>query len=164
MKYRKLQAILLVFIMVLSLAGCQKVDEKISEKVVEEIIGSATGGKIDIKKDGLKLETGDTEMEVGDELEWPVEAMGDLPVPKARFDFIMKNDENKSCTVTFKDLDEDDGRAYFDILVEMGFKGGTYLNTDDILMFSGSRENGTGVNYNYNPISKEGFIIFEITQ
>lgn len=163
MRNVKILAIICIFAMLLSLSGCaKKLEEKIAEKTVEKMLENAVGGKVDITTDdGMKIQTEDGEMKTGENLEWPKEAMGDLPIPKAKVTFVMKDNNNKNCTVTLSELQPEDAKAFLEKLIDMGFKDGMNMQADDLLMYTGKRADGCAVNFTYNNGPKEGVLVFE---
>lgn len=160
MKVRKGISVIFILLLLLSLCACGRITEKIAEAGVEKLVKSATGADVDINKDGAKIEVGGGSIQSGDDLSWPGDAMGGLPEPKAKVNFIMTAKEGKGGSVTISDFDEKEAKKYVEKLKEMGFKEVMNIQDSESIVFGGTSENGTQVNFTYRPDSKEATITY----
>ncbi len=122
------------------------------------------GGKVDIQEGGSKLVMEEGDLEVGEDLKWPKEAMENLPVPQAKITFIMKDDSNKSCTVSLGEFELKNAKAYIEELIAIGFIDGMDMQDEEFFMYSGKREDGTEISFIYNKEPKEGVLTYAKTQ
>ncbi len=160
MKKLNIGIFLLTAAIVVSLTGCGSVQNKISEKVNEGIAEKAVGGKVDITKDGVKVQKDGVNYETGKDLKWPKEAMGDLPEPKAKIISVVNGDAGKGGTVAYTGMSLEDAKAYAETLKGLGYKGGMSISDGDIISHSGKNENGASVMFIYNTSPKEGSIMY----
>lgn len=154
-KWTVFLAVLVTLIMILS-TGCGKVEEKVAEEIIEQSVGENVD--VDISGDNVSIESDDGIFKAGSDLEWPTDAMKDLPKPKAVVTGIMTADENNSCTVTFTDMDIEDAKDYAQQLSDMGFKNGMNIMDEDSIIVIGKRDDSCEASFIYNVISKEGTI------
>ncbi|MBP1760297.1 MAG: hypothetical protein H6Q63_1214 [Firmicutes bacterium] len=82
-------ALILIAIFFVSITGCSSVGDKIAEKTAEGIAEQTLGGKVDITKDGVKVDKDGVSFETGQDLKWPKGTMGDLPEPKAKISAVL---------------------------------------------------------------------------
>lgn len=160
MKNSKFMIVFLLAAIIFSMCACGKAKEKITEKAMEKVVGDAIGGKVNITKDGGKIEVNGETYEAGENLDWPKDAMGELPEPKAKVTFVMKDDANMGCTVTVEEFSVKDAEKYLEMLKEKGFKEGMNISDEDGIMFTGKKDDGSVVNFIYNPDSKDGTIAY----
>jgi hypothetical protein len=164
MKIKKNISILLIVVMVLSFSACGKITEKIAEKGIEKLIEDKTGAEVDINKDGASISVDGGSMQTGEDLDWPKEAMGELPEPKAKVTFMMLNDENKGGSVTLTDFDEDKAKKYVEDLKDLGFTEVMNMADAESIVFVGTSDKGEQINFSYDIESKEGVIIYGLGQ
>lgn len=152
---------LFIFILVFSLTGCGKVVEKASQKAIEKAVEEAVGGEVSIQEDGIKIESKDGTFESGGDLKWPADAMGDLPIPKANVTGIIKDNSNKGCTVSLTDFSIEDANAYLEKLKSLGYEDGFTMEDKEMMMYSGSKDDGSAITFAYNNVPKEGTIFYQ---
>ncbi len=157
----KLTMLILMMALLLAASGCGAIKDKVSEKVSEGIIEGALGGKVDIEEGGSKITFEEGQMEVGEDLEWPKDAMGNLPVPKAKITFIMKDDSTGTCGVTLSEFALQDAKKYLEEITALGFKDGMNIKDETSFMYTGKRDDGSGILFSYTVEAKEGVISFE---
>lgn len=157
MRTTKVLAILLMVILVFSLAGCGKVTEKITEKGMEKLLEKQLGSDIDFSKDGFSIKSDEGSMQVGDDLKWPKDKMGNLPKPDGKIVFIL--DAEGGCSVTLEEFNKKTAEKYIDELKDMGYEEVTMMDSDTGFVFSGQKGN-TNVNVTYTSDSEEGIIIY----
>ncbi|NLM43214.1 MAG: hypothetical protein GX201_04260 [Clostridiales bacterium] len=160
MKTIRVAIIFLVIIMIFSLGACRKVEEKIAEKSAEKFLEKALGADVDITMEGGKIKVGDGTMEVGEDLPWPKEAMGDLPKPEGKITFIMEDEQAKSCTATVAELKPDDAEKYINKLKEMCIDGGSLSENEGLTIFRGDTQKNASIYLHYNSNDNEGIIIY----
>ncbi|MFZ7102921.1 MAG: hypothetical protein ACOWWO_09710 [Peptococcaceae bacterium] len=151
---------LLIIALVFSLSACSKIEDKIAEKGLETIVEKTTGNKVDISKDGGKIQVDGNTYEAGEDLTWPQEAMGELPEPKGKITYVMKNDAGKGGIVAVAEYKIADAREYVAKLRELGFKDGMDMEDSDGIMFVGKTEQGASVNFSYNSSAQEASIAY----
>lgn len=144
----------------LTLTGCGSVEDKIAEKATEGIAEKAVGGKVDITKDGVKIEKEGVTYETGQDLKWPKESMGDIPEPKAEISAILNADADKGGTVAFTDMSIEDAKKYVEKLKELGYKDGMSFADKDMFSHSGKNSSGASVMFTYSISPKEGSIMY----
>ena len=164
MKIRKLISVLLMVVILFSLSACGKITEKIAEKGIEKLVEDKTGAEVDITKDGATINVDGGSIQSGEDLDWPKDAMGELPEPKAKVTFIMVNEANKGGSVTIADFDEDKAKQYVEKLKDMGFKEVMKMEDSESIAFVGTSDKGEQVNFSYSIESKEGVIIYGLGQ
>lgn len=157
---KKMVTVLLVVIMVLSLSACSKVADKIAEKGAEALVEKATGAEVDISKDGTEIKIDGGNIQAGDDLKWPGDAMGNLPEPKGKVTFVMVDDATKGGTIAMSGMELEDAKQYVEKLKEMGFKGGMSFQDEDGVFFGGTNDKGEQANFSYNIGAKECSIIY----
>ncbi len=155
----RILALLLFAVFMVGLLGCGSIEDKIAEKATEKIVEGATGAQVDIDNGGVKVEGEGGSFEAGENLDWPQDAMGDLPEPNATVTGVIKGGE-ESCTVAFSGMAVDDAKDYMAALTEMGFKNGMNLADQESLMLTGARDDGSNVSFIYNITAKEGTIAY----
>lgn len=161
-KYLKLCILSLLIVTIpMVLTACKSAEEKVSEKAGEALVEQVTGAEVDIDGDEVKLETEDGSFVAGENLEWPGEVMGNLPVPKADISCVMKDNNSTICTVGLSNFEKAEAEKYFETLKGMGFKGGLTAVDADSLILTGTRDDGTSINFVYNPDPKEATIAFD---
>lgn len=163
MKKTKPIALLLVVILIIALSACGKVKEKIAEKGLEKAMEKATGSKVDITKDGGKIEINGQSIAVGDDLAWPQDVMGDLPVPKAKISTVVKSQDGKGSMVTLTGFEN--VKEYKEKLKELGYEDIMNAEDEDSLYYSGRKAAGdknaiAGITYNFQ--EKEGLITYHL--
>jgi len=164
MRTRRAVSVLLIILMVLSAGACSKIADKIAEKGVEAVMEKATGADVDISKDGTEVKVNGGNIQAGDDLKWPKDAMGELPEPKGKITFVMLDEGKKGGTIALSDMEEKEAQKYIEKLKEMGFKDGMSTQDEEGYYFGGTRENGETVNFTYNIDAKECSLIFGIGQ
>ncbi|WP_372998834.1 hypothetical protein [Lutispora sp.] len=160
MKAIRVTVVLLVIVMTFSLCACRKVEEKIAEKSAEKLLEKAMGVDVDITKDGGKVKVDGGVMEVGENLPWPKEAMGDLPKPEGKIKFVMEDEKAKNCTVTIAEFEPDDAAKYINKLKEMCIEGGNLSEDVGLTIFRGDTHKNASIYLHYSPDDKEGIIIY----
>jgi hypothetical protein len=160
MKAVRLMAVLLIVAMAFSLCSCGKVEEKIAEKSAEMLLEKALGADVDITKDGSTINVGGGAMEVGEDLSWPKEAMGDMPELKGKVTFIMRGEENKGATVTVSDVKPDIAKEYISILEGMCSEGGIVSEDSEYVVYSGKTDKGASIIFQYSQSDMEAVITY----
>lgn len=164
MKIKKIISILVIVVMVFSFSACSKITEKIAEKGIEKLVESKTGADVDITKDGATINVDGGSMQSGEDLDWPKDAMGELPEPKAKVTFIMVNEKDKGGSVTFSDFDEDKAKQYIESLKDMGFEEVMKMEDTESILFVGTSDKGEQINFSYDIEAEEGVIIYGLEQ
>lgn len=159
MSKAKTMAVLLILGLVISLSACGKVTEKATEKGMEKLIESQTGSKVDITKDGAKIQADGQTVQVGEGMAWPKDAMGGLPEPKAKVTFVINGGEGKGCSVGIEEFENADAKKYMETLKELGYKALMTVEDKESMMFVGQKDK-ISVNFTYNITSKEGAVTY----
>lgn len=135
----RLLVVVMVFSLMAVVTSCGKVKEKIGEKIAEEATEKLLGENVEINNDGFEIKGEDGEsFQVGEELDWPEDSMGDIPEFKGSI--ISSYSDDQTCTVILEDVDSDDVEDYIDELKDMDFEDGLEANNDEMIMYSGTRE------------------------
>ncbi|HEY8911256.1 MAG TPA: DUF6591 domain-containing protein [Desulfosporosinus sp.] len=158
MKKLHLGVFILTAAILVLLTGCGTIQHKVSEKVSEGIVEKAVGGKVDITKDGVKVQKDGTSIESGSDLKWPKSTLGDLPEPKAKIVEIINGAVTVGCTVVFSEMSLDEAKAYVDKLKDLGYKDGLIFSDNDGLSYAGKNSSGASAMITYNASPKEGTI------
>ena len=158
MKRLQLGVFTLTAAILVLLTGCATIQDKVSGKVSEGIVDKAVGGKVDVTKDGIKVQKDGTSIESGSDLMWPKSAMGDLPEPKAKFIGIINGNVTAGCTVVLSEMSLDDAQSYVDKLKSLGYKDGLIFSDDDALSYAGKNTANDMAMISYKISSKEGTI------
>lgn len=97
-------------------------------------------------------------VESGDDLEWPSDAMGNLPVLDAtRTDIVIAGGLS---SVLFTDLDAEVGSQYIEALKELGYGDGMEYKDDVVLSFTGTDADGASVVFAYDFSTREGTLTY----
>jgi len=159
----KIKKSLLVFALILAIVmlnACGSAKDKVIEKAAEKAVEKASGSKIDVKKDGVKVSNESGTYESGNNLKWPADKMGDLPQPKGKITAVLSDDKSKGCTVGYSGCELKDAQDYVNALKKLGYGNGTELTDKDGMMFGGQKSDGSTVNFTYNAGPKEGAISY----
>lgn len=100
-------------------------------------------------------------VELGKELEWPKDMMGDLPEPKGKITAVIDDKTAKQCTVAFGEMSEEEAETYAKKIEELGYTGGMNLSDKDIISVNGENADGSKADFVYNITAKEGVISFQ---
>jgi len=100
-------------------------------------------------------------IEIGEELKWPKELMGNLPEPTGKVTAVMSDETSKQCTVTFGEMSKEDAGEYVKMVEELGYSGGLKVSDSDLISISGDDATGARVDFLYNVSPKEGIITFD---
>jgi hypothetical protein len=154
--------IILLIAMGFSLSGCGKVAEKAAEKAMEKVMEQATGGKVDLSKDGGKLEIDGQTVSFGEDLSWPKDSMGDLPQPKGKVTAVMSQSDGTVVVIS----EFEDGKGYVEKLKSMGYEDLMSMQDATTLIYVGkkglSSEKSATVQVTYDFEGKEGSITYMI--
>ncbi len=153
---------IIIMIVILSLTGCGSVQNKVSEKVGEKIAGDAIEGKVDITKDGVKIEKDGVSYQTGDDLKWPAEAMGNLPEPKAKINAVTNDDKSvEGGSVVYSEMSQEEAKAYVEKLIGLGYtEEKNNISGNENIGYSGKNSSGDAVVFTYSTSSKDGSIYY----
>lgn len=146
---RKTILITIIFITIIAilLTGCkQKIEEKITEKVIE----SATGADVDIDKDNAVITTPEGTTQMGSNIEWPKDKMGDLKELKANITMFTEDKENTYSYIMFEGLDKSDAEKYLESIKELGYNSVYEITSADGFTYIGKNEDGYEVSFFYS--------------
>ena len=138
----------------------KKIEEKIEEKIGEKIIEKAIDGDVDISKDTTTIKTDQGTSQIGTDLEWPKDKMGDIPQPKGKIVGVFEDTANKSMSVTFDTMSYEDGKDYYEKLKALGYTKGMEAFSTDNLTFSGYKEDKTEILFMYSKESSAGTLVY----
>ncbi|WP_418790825.1 hypothetical protein [Phosphitispora sp. TUW77] len=163
-KKNRILALLIFTFLMFGLMGCGSVEDKAAEKAAEKIVENATGAEVDINEDGVTVDSEDSSLQTGQQLDWPEDDMGDLPEPKATITGVITVAQG-ACTVSFSKMTVNDAKEYMAELTKMGFKNGMNIADQESLALTGARDDGSSVTFAYNIPEQEGTITYgKITQ
>lgn len=139
--------ILLIAILATLMTGCKK---KIEEKLTEKIIESTTGADVDISKDNTTIKTDQGTTQMGTNIKWPKDKMGDLKELKANIT-ILSEDKNKTLTyIMFDGLNKADADKYLESIKDLGYKSIFETTSADGFLYVGNNENGFEINFTFS--------------
>ncbi len=159
MKFSKAIAIVLIIGMVALLTACGKISEKVAQKGIEKMLESQIGEDVDITDSGLKIGNKDEGFELGDDLEWPKDKMGDLPEPAGKVTFVMK--ASTGCSVTVGEITKDEIKDYVEKIKDLGYEVIVDAEANGIYLFKGKKDN-TSVSLQHEEGSEEAAIIYAL--
>lgn len=153
MKRRTFIYLILLIATLTILAGCKKtVEEKVSEKITEKMLESATDDAADIDIDDeittIKTEQGSTQ--VGSNIQWPKDKMGNLKELKANITMVSEDRENVITYIMFEGLEKAGAEKYLESIKELGYKPIYEVSSGDGFTFIGNNENGFEVNFSFS--------------
>ncbi len=140
--------ICLLLAMAISMTGCRMIGQKAAENAVESASEDALGGEVNITDGGASITTQDGSITAGDNMEWPGEAMGNLPVPNGTVTFVMN--DSTYCSVEVSDIAEDDAQAYWDALIALGYTDGLQAVDESSMTFNCVDEAGASASFLYD--------------
>lgn len=138
--------ILVLVILAIITTGCKK---KIEDKITEKIIEDATGGQVDINKDTTTIKTEGGTTQVGENLKWPKDKMGNLPELKANITMVIEDKEKSLGMVYFDNFKKDDAEKYVEAIKELKYESVFETTSSDGFMYSGKDEDGSEVVLSY---------------
>lgn len=131
--------LIILIILTIFTTGCKK---KIEEKILENIIEEATGGQVDIDDNTATVNTPEGTSQIGSNLKWPKDKMGDLPELKGNIFSIVEDKNAKLVMLYLGDLEEDNAKKFIETIKELGYEPAFESSTTEGFMYSGSKENG----------------------
>lgn len=148
MKLKKyIVPILLITIIAILMTGCKKtIEEKITEKVIE----STTGADVDINKDNTTISTPEGTTQMGSDIKWPKDKMGDLKELKANITMFTEDKENTYTYIMFEGLNKTDAEKYLESIKELGYKSVYEITSADGFTYIGKNEDGYEVSFFYS--------------
>ncbi len=139
---RTIAMMLTVLMMAASSAGCGKSS---AEKATEDLVKDLTGMNVDLSGDSgmssLKDDAGNG-IQVGLDLEWPKDHMGDLPKLEGSIISVLTAETGSSLTV--QDVSREDVDAYMQELKDLGYTDELSENemTGNSFTFSARKDDG----------------------
>jgi len=138
--------ILLIVIVVTLLTGCKK---KLEEKVTEKIIESTTGADVDINKDTTTIKTDQGTTQMGTNIKWPKDKVGNLKELRANITMFSEDKDNTITYITFDGLKKDDANKYIESIKDLGYKSLFETTSADGFVYSGNNEDGSEVVFSF---------------
>ena len=87
--------------------------------------------------DSGKVTTKDGSLDYGSNVSWPEKDMGNLPKVNAKIITVIKGNSDNTCSVSFKDLSENDAKGYKDQLLNLGYSKNVDAAENDTMYFYG---------------------------
>jgi|GEM_PF-5010077 len=140
--------LLLLLTMAFSMTGCRMISQKVTEDIVEGAVEEALGGDVNITDDGASITTEDGSITAGDDLGWPGEAMGNLPVPDGIVTFVMN--DSTYCSVEVSELPKDEAQGYWDALIALGYTEGLQAVDESSMTFNCVDNAGASASFIYD--------------
>jgi len=100
------------------------------------------------------------DLDVGQNLKWPADNMGNLPELKGKITAVLKDDSTGQCTVAFSEMAKEDAQAYITEMKKMGYTGEMSMADEESLIHSGKAADGSTAVFTYNITAKEGAISY----
>ncbi|AHF11299.1 MULTISPECIES: hypothetical protein [Dehalobacter] len=123
-----------------------------------------SGSKIDenseAQSQGNAAQSTNSDLDVGENLKWPTDSMGNLPGLKGKISAVLKDDSTGQCTVAFSEMAKEDAQAYIAEMKKRGYTGELSVADEESLIHSGKAANGSTAVFTYNVTAKEGTISF----
>lgn len=138
--------VLLIVITVILMTGCKKT---IEEKVTEKIIEGTTGADVDLDKDSTTIKTDQGTTQMGSNIKWPKDKVGNLKELKANITMFTEDTANTITYITFDGLKQDDANKYVESIKELGYKSLFETTNADGFVFSGNDEDGSEVVFSF---------------
>lgn len=139
--------VLLIFIGVTLLTGCKKT---IEEKVTEKIIESASGADVDINKDTTTIKTDEGTTQMGTNIKWPKDKLGDLVELKANIVMLNEDKENTLTYILFDTVKKDDAEKYLQSIKDLGYEAIFENTNSEGFIYSGRNKDGFEVLFSFN--------------
>lgn len=99
------------------------------------------------------------------ETAWPVSKMGNLPVPECQVVTVSEYDASSMSgelvLVNYSGMSKEFAVSYVVMLAELGFVDGVSLNSDGKILFSGTSQDASAVNFEYDEKTKGGNISYK---
>ena len=167
---KRILAIILVALLLLSLAGCgikEKIEQKVGEAITEGLINGAAGGdgKVDINGSQVTItgSDGTTAVIGGEGTSWPSDKAGAI-IPKfskGKIATVMNSDE--SCWIQLEEVEAGDYDSYRKDLEAAGFTQNSFESNDETSkMYSASKDEKTTASITYTTTDKTMIIISSI--
>ena len=137
--------VLIVVLAVLSTACKKKLEEKITEKIIE----GASGGQVDIDKDITTIKSGNSTTQMGDNIKWPKDKMGNLPELKANINMMTEDKDTTLGMIYFDNLKKDDAEKYLETIKELNYEEVFSTSSGEGFMYSGKDDDGSEVIFSY---------------
>lgn len=148
---RKAYVFIVLLIALLSiLAGCKKtVEEKIGEKITEKVLESSSGADVDIDDEITTIKTDQGTTQMGTNIKWPKDKMGDLKELKTNITMLSEDTDNEITYIMFDSLKKEDAEKYIESLKNLGYKSVYEVTSADATVYIGNNEKGFEVNFSY---------------
>ncbi|WP_092637214.1 DUF6591 domain-containing protein [Acetanaerobacterium elongatum] len=157
---KRIVAIVLVTLLLLSLAGCgikEKIEQKVGEAITEGVINGAAGGdgKVDINGSQVTITGSDGATAVIGGTEWPSNQAGKIlpKFGKGKIESVINSDE--SCWIQIEEVEAGDYDSYRKDLEAAGFTQNTFESADETSkMYTASKDEKTSVSITYSITDK----------
>lgn len=148
---RKAYIFIVLLIALLSiLAGCKKtVEEKIGEKITEKVLESSSGADVDIDDEITTIKTDQGTTQMGTNIKWPKDKMGNLKELKTNITMLSEDTDNEITYIMFDSLKKEDAEKYIESLKNLGYKSVYEVTSADTTVYIGNNEKGFEVNFSY---------------
>lgn len=146
------------------LSGCagSSNDEAVADELSEKIIEDATGSKVDISNNGndvtITSEDGNAQAQVGENLGWPSDKVGDLPELTGNIVYIGTGDDGGTM-ISLENVKQADAEAYLQKILDLGYTG-TNMSDDTEVFFMGKKDGKDQATFQYSFESGEATIMF----
>lgn len=138
--------ILLIVIVATLLTGCKKTLE---EKVTEKILESTSGADVDINKDTTTIKTDDGTTQMGTNIQWPKDKLGNLKELKANIIMLSEDKEKTLTYILFDGLKKDDADKYLESIKELGYEAIFENTSADGFIYNGRDKDGFDVMFSF---------------
>ncbi|HWQ58862.1 MAG TPA: DUF6591 domain-containing protein [Clostridia bacterium] len=157
---KKILAILIVLMLLVSFAGCKKIGEKIGEKITENILENASGSDIDIDGDTMTVQGTDGSSTTIGGTEWPDSDLAKkIPeLKKGTVSYVMESTDY--LYVTVDSVEEQDAKDYIEE-VKASFTVDPYEMTyDGGFSYTAKDDSGLNISVSYT----EGTVLIMVSQ
>lgn len=164
---KKMMISTVIILMVFALIGCAAekplaVDNQVSSEATQE--GTTDQGTAEIATDETTDPVTEESAQSG-ETAWPVSKMGNLPVPECQVVSVMEYDASSMSgeliIVNYSGMSKEFAASYIVMLAELGFVDGVSLNSNGKIIFSGTAQDASAVNFDYDEATQGGNISYK---
>lgn len=153
--------VILVIALILGLcvSGCRK---SVGDRIAEGIAEDMTGADVDVSGDGknVTVETEEGTFSAGEDIDWPGDAMGNLPKPDAAIIGVVDNGD-QGCSVAFGEMSRADAEQYIESIKTLGYtESSMNMADDESIFYMGSTQDGTMATLTYTIETEEGMIVY----
>lgn len=160
---KRIIACTVMVLMVFSLTACST---KQTDMSAEQVTSEATqeAGTEQVTTEG-NTEAATEETAKNGGTAWPSDKMGSLPLPECQVVSISEYDASSMSgeliVVNYSGMSKEFAASYIVMLAELGFVDGVSLNSNGKIIFSGTAQDASAVNFDYDEATQGGNISYK---